>query len=364
MTFSLGKEFRITIFGESHGQCVGALIEGCPAGTPVSEGELQRELDRRRPGKGLGSPRKEEDRVQLIAGVFNGRANGGPIVAIIANRDVDSSWYERNRHIPRPGHADYTAFVKYAGMNDWRGGGFFSGRMTAGIVAAGAVAMKLLAAKGVRVIAHLVQMGGVRAEANVPDSDLESLASKDPVRCASSTASRLMLKELEKAAAEGDSLGGVVECRVLGLPPGIGEPVFDSVESVLSHGLFGIPAVKGIEFGGGFGLSGMRGSEANDEFCIRDGAVSTRTNNCGGILGGITDGMPVRMRIAFKPTPSISKAQRSVDLSKMEEAELRIEGRHDPCVAVRAVPVVEAIVAACLADLMIRSQKMARTGGE
>jgi chorismate synthase len=364
MTFTLGRDFRFTVFGESHGECVGVLIDGCPAGTAISEEEVQRELERRRPGKGVGSARKEEDRVRLISGVFNGKANGGPIVAIIANKDIDSSWYERNKSIPRPGHADYTASIKYAGFNDWRGGGFFSGRMTAGIVTAGAVSKKLLKAKGVRVVAHLIQIGGVRAGSDVPDRNLEALASESPVWCASKEASELMVAELEKVAAKGDSLGGVVECRVLGVPAGIGEPLFDSVESVLSHGLFSIPAVKGVEFGGGFALSGMKGSESNDEFYIKNGVISTKTNNCGGILGGITDGMPLKMRVAFKPTPSIGMPQKSVDSSKMEEVEMRIEGRHDPCVAVRAVPVVEAMIAACIADLMIRSQKMARTGGD
>jgi chorismate synthase len=364
LTFTFGRDFRFTVFGESHGEYVGVLIDGCPAGTAISEGEVQRELERRRPGKGGASARKEEDQVRLISGIFNGRANGGPIVAIIANKDVDSLWYARNRSIPRPGHADYTARIKYAGFNDWRGGGFFSGRMTAGIVVAGALAKKLLVAKGVRVMAHLVQMGGVRAGGDVTDKDIEELAARSPVWCASSEGSERMAAELKKIAAMGDSLGGVVECRVLGVPAGVGEPLFDSAESVISHGLFSIPAVKGLEFGGGFGLSGMKGSEANDEFCIKDGAISAKTNNCGGILGGITDGMPLRIRVAFKPTPSIGRAQKSVDLSKMEEVEVRIEGRHDPCVAVRAVPVVEAMVAACIADLMIRSQKIARTGGD
>lgn len=364
MTFSFGKDFRMTVFGESHGSCVGVIIDGCPAGTPITEEVVQRELDRRRPGSGLASPRKEEDSVRLMAGVFNGRANGGPIMALIMNKDADSSWYERNRLVPRPGHSDYTAHVKYAGYNDWRGGGFFSGRMTAAFVVAGAVAKRLLADEGVRVAAHVVRIGRAEAGASVPDRDLERLASLSPVWCADAEASKRMVEELEKAASEGDSLGGMVECIVTGVPAGVGEPLFDSVESILSHGLFSIPAVKGVEFGAGFRLSGMRGSEANDEYCTKNGAVSTRTNNCGGVLGGITDGMPVRLRVAFKPTPSIRRAQRSVDLSRMEEVEVRIEGRHDACVAVRAVPVVEAIVAACFTDLMIRAQKIGKPGGE
>lgn len=363
MTFTFGKEFRFTVFGESHGRCVGVVVEGCPAGLEISEAELQRELDRRRPGTGPVSARREEDAVRIMSGVTGGRANGGPIMALVSNVDVDSSWYERNRFLPRPGHADYTAFVKYGGFNDWRGGGFFSGRMTAGMVIAGAIAKSILSKKGARVFAHLIQLGSVRVEEDLGDEEVEAIATKSLIWCASEAASKRMINELAKAASEGDSLGGVVECRAVGIPAGIGEPIFDSLESVISHGLFSIPAVKGVEFGGGFGLSRMRGSEANDEFAVIGGKVLTKTNNSGGILGGISNGMPIVVRAAFKPTPSIAKAQRSVDLSKMEGAEIRVEGRHDPCVAVRGVPVVEAIVAASLADMMSMAHKISRVEG-
>lgn len=363
MTFRFGKEFSFTIFGESHGECVGALIEGCPAGLAISEGEIQSELNRRKAGRRLSSARAEKDTVKIMSGVTGGRTNGGPLMALVSNEDVDSSWYERNRFVPRPGHADYAAFVKYGGFNDWRGGGFFSGRMTVGMVIAGAIAKKALSEKGIRVFAHLVQLGRVKVAEGVCDDEAEARAAGSPVWCAAERTSGEMVDELSKVSSEGDSIGGIVECRATGIPPGIGEPLFDSVESVISHGLFSIPAVKGVEFGGGFSLSGMRGSAANDEFEIVGGKILTKTNRSGGILGGITNGMPLVVRAAFKPTPSISKVQRSVDLSKKEGAEIKIEGRHDPCVAVRGVPVVEAIVSACIVDLMMRAHKISRVVG-
>lgn len=363
MSFGIGNAFRVTVFGESHGRCVGAVVDGCPAGLELCEGDIQRELDLRKPGRAGASPRSEPDLVTIQSGLTGGRTNGGPIMMMVANKDVDSSWYDRNRGLLRPSHADYTAFVKYGGFHDQRGGGFFSGRMTAAMVMGGAVAKKLLAINGVDVVAHLVQAGSAIARANIPDAVLKKNLKESPIWCADLEASAAMVKEIEDARLHGDSVGGVVECRVRGLPPGVGEPIFDSVESIISHGLFSIPAVKGVEFGGGFSLSSKRGSEANDEYAVEDGRAVTLTNNSGGILGGISDGMPLVLRAAFKPTPSISKRQRSVDVSKMEETSIQIEGRHDPCVAVRAVPVVEGVVSACLADLMIRSQKIGRVNG-
>ncbi len=351
MSFGIGSAFRITVFGESHGQCIGAVVEGCPAGLELGAADIQRELDRRRPGRGTASPRSEGDAVTVESGITDGRTNGGPVMMMIRNEDTDSSWYAKNRNVPRPSHADYTAYVKYGGFNDWRGGGFFSGRITAGMVMGGAVAKKLLLRSGVRAVAHLIQAGGVKA-ASSPDEGLEARAAGSPVWCADARASKLMVKAIDEARAEGDSIGGAVECRVFGLPAGIGEPVFDSVESVLSHAVFSIPAAKGIEFGGGFALSSRRGSEANDEFALDGGRIVTLTNNSGGLLGGITNGMPLILRVAFKPTPSIAKEQRSVDLSRMAETTIRVGGRHDPCVAVRAVPVVEAVVSASLADML------------
>lgn len=357
MSFGIGRSFRMTVFGESHGRCVGALVDGCPAGIELGAGDIQRELDRRRPGRAAASTRAERDIVVVESGVTDGRTNGGPIMAIIRNEDTDPSWYAKNRGVPRPSHADYTAHVKYGGFSDWRGGGFFSGRITAGMVMGGAVAKKLLSRSGVRAVAHLVQAGAVKA-GDVPDDGLDAMAAESPIWCADRRASEMMLKAIEEVRADGDSIGGIVECRIFGLPVGIGDPIFDSVESVLSHAVFSIPAVKGVEFGGGFPMSAMRGSEANDEFAIDGGRVVTRTNNSGGILGGITNGMPVVLRVAFKPTPSIGKEQRSVDLSRMEETTIRVGGRHDPCVAVRAVPVVEAVVSVGVADMIMNAHKI------
>lgn len=363
MSFGFGKEFRITVFGESHGECVGAVVEGCPAGLHLEEIDIQRELDRRRPGGRLASARGEADRVRLLSGILDGRTNGGPITMLVENHDVDSSWYEENRYLPRPGHSDFPAFVKYGGMNDYRGGGFFSGRMTASLVMGGAVAKRLLSLSGVKIIGHIVQIGETRLQKEVGDQDIEA-ATLDGAMCADGETSMEFENEIERAAKEGDSVGGVVECRVLNLPAGIGEPFFDSAEALIAHGVFSIPGVKGVEFGAGFGLASMRGSEANDGFVVRNGKVATETNRCGGVLGGLTTGMPLIFRVAVKPTPSIRKAQRTVDLRAMGEAPIAIGGRHDPCIAVRAVPVVEAVAAVCIADLMVRGGKIARRIGE
>ena len=366
-----GKTFRMTLFGESHGKVVGTVVDGCPAGLPLGLEDIQQELDRRRPGGHLASARNEKDIVRIFDGTFNDRTAGGPIVMAICNEDVDSSWYFENRYLPRPGHSDYTAFEKYMGFNDFRGGGFFSGRMTAGIVMAGAIAKKLLARSGIKIAAHVVQIGCVKADSasrgKMTTADLEDLAedaSSSAVSCADKGKSDLMVAEIERAISSGDSLGGKIECIATGLPVGVGEPVFDSIESVIAHGILSIPAMKGIEFGSGFDLCGMRGSEANDAFLVDNGRVRTKTNNSGGVLGGITDGMPLVFRVAAKPTPSISKLQESIDLRTMERADMRIGGRHDPCIAVRAVPVIEAMTAICIADLMIIAQKIPKTLGD
>jgi chorismate synthase len=364
MSFGFGKDFRVTLFGESHGKVVGAVVEGCPASLQLTEADIQQELDKRRPGQVLTTGRRERDLVRLLSGAVNGRTNGGPITMLVANEDVDSSWYEKHRYIPRPGHADYTAFIKYRGLNDYRGGGFFSGRLTAGIVMGGAIAKKILSTQGVKILTHVVQMGSIKVGTQIKDEQVEELAYSSPVRCADREKSGLMVAELERLAAEHDSTGGVVECRVLNLPVGVGEPLFDSMESVISHGIFSIPAVKAIEFGSGFRLSGMRGSEANDEFYVKEGRILTTTNNSGGILGGLTNGMPLVFRVGIKPTSSIGKPQQSVDLRTMKETELRVEGRHDPCIAVRAVPVIESMTSICITDLMVRAQMIPRIVGD
>ena len=301
MSFSFGKDFILTVFGESHGYAIGGVVDGCPAGLNLAECDLQRELDRRKPGRSLTTGRKERDLAKILSGIVNGRTDGGPIAMLIANEDIDSSWYEENRFRPRPGHADYTAFVKYCGYNDYRGGGFFSGRMSACMVMGGAIAKKLLDLFDIKIFAHIVQIGSITVDAPIDDGQVETNACNSPAFCANEEKTKLMVNEIERAVEEGDSVGGVIECRILNLPVGIGEPIFDSIESVISHGIFSIPAVKAIEFGAGFRLSGMRGSKANDEFFVKDHKVLTRTNNSGGVLGGLANGMPVIFRVGIKP---------------------------------------------------------------
>lgn len=338
---SFGKKLVVTLFGESHGRRVGVILEGCPPGIEMKQEEIQREADRRRSVGALTTARREPDVVQIASGINDGRTTGEAIRLEVENRDVDSSAYEKLRDTPKPGHADYTARIKLGGLHDHRGGGQFSGRMTLPLVMAGAIARKLLAREGVEISARLVQVGKARR----PEND------------ESDAITREMEEEILKAKECGDSVGGLIECRIAGIRAGMGEPFFDSVESILSHGLFSIPAVKGVEFGSGFRCVGMRGSEHNDEFMLDDGGgVATRTNNAGGILGGISNGMPIILGVAFKPTPSIAKEQRTVDLERMEGTKIKIEGRHDPCVAVRAVPVVEAVAALCIADLILQGE--------
>ncbi|HIQ30220.1 MAG TPA: chorismate synthase [Candidatus Caldiarchaeum subterraneum] len=352
----LGERFVVVSFGESHGRCVGVVIDGCPAGLEISEEDIQMELDRRRPGQSiLTTQRREQDRVEILSGVFNGRTTGAPICMLVWNRDVDSSPYLRILNKPRPGHADYVARVKYGGFNDWRGGGRFSARVTAGYVMAGAVAKKLLSKTlGIEVMAYTKEIGGVVAGELPPEVIRERRYAND-VRCPDEEAAKRMTELILKARGEGDSLGGVVECIALNVPVGLGEPVFSSLDSDLARVLFSIPAVKGVEFGAGFRASRMRGSEHNDPYVVRNGRVETLTNNSGGVVGGISNGMPIVVRAAFKPVSSIAKPQRTVDLEKMRETEIIIPGRHDPVVVPRAVPIVEAVVAITLADHAVRA---------
>lgn len=327
---SLGRLFRVTIFGESHGKVVGVTVDGCPPGLEIREEEIQKDLDRRRPGQSdVSTTRKEEDRVEILSGVFNGLSTGSPLTMIIRNKDVDSSTYEKIKNTPRPGHADFTAFVRYAGFNDYRGGGMFSGRMTASLVMAGAIAKKILEEEGISILSQTVQIGNVKGE-------------------------KKMEELIKKAKEEKDSVGGIVECEIKNVPAGLGDPFFDTLEGEIAKGMFSIPAVKGIEFGKGFELAEMRGFESNDTFIIREGKILTETNNSGGINGGISNGMSIKFRIVFKPTSSIARKQKTVDLEKMEETEITIEGRHDPCIVPRAVPVVESVSAIVIADHLMR----------
>ncbi|MBA7715567.1 Chorismate synthase [subsurface metagenome] len=352
---SLGKLFTITSFGESHGRCVGIIIDGCPAGLAITEEDIQREVDKRKPGIGVMATRRaEEDKVEIFSGIFDGTTTGAPICLLIWNKDIDSSEYERTRFLPRPGHADYTAFIKYGGFNDFRGGGRFSGRITASLVMAGAIAKRTLNLVGIEVLAHTAAIGGIEAKPKA-FAEIKENVERNPVRCADPEAAREMVRAIEKAKEDGDSVGGIVEGLALNVPVGLGEPVFDTLDGDLAKALFAIPAVKGVEFGSGFSVAGKRGSENNDPFTIRNGKIVTATNNAGGILGGISNGMPIVVRVAIKPTSSIAKSQKTVNIKNMESASLQVGGRHDVCIVPRAVAVVESMMAVTLCDLAMRA---------
>ncbi len=359
MSSILGEKLRVSVFGESHGAAVGAVADGFPAGEAIDENELKAFMRRRQGGGPLSTPRKEADEVEFLSGVFDGKTTGTPLCAVIRNADARSRDYEKLRDLPRPGHADYTAFLKWDGQADMRGGGHFSARLTAPLCAVGGVAKQILERKGVFLGAHLMEVAGETDDAFplYPTAALfREVAGKDfPVL--SDEAGARMRREIESAAAEKDSVGGVVECCVTGVMGGLGGPLFGGVEGALARALFGIPAVKGVEFGAGFSAARLRGSENNDAFCLDgQGNIRTETNRAGGILGGITNGMPLVVRAAFKPTPSIAREQRTVRLSAGEEAPLTITGRHDPCVAHRAVPVVEAVAALVILDLILEGK--------
>jgi chorismate synthase len=352
---TIGSAYKVCVFGSSHGPFVGGSVQGCPPGERISERVIQVELDRRAPGKGpVSTPRTERDKIEIVSGLHDGRATGAPIVGLVRNRDCDSSAYDAFRRVPRPGHADYPAMVKYGGHHDHRGGGQFSGRMTAGLVFAGAIARQVLERRRVRVLAQTIQIGAVKLEKLAPFSAAEKLVRANPVCCADRKVADRMKDEIIKAHEDKDSVGGIVHCAVLGLPVGVGEPFFGSIESVISAMMFSIPGVKGIEFGAGFESAAMRGSESNDPFVIRNKKIATKSNNAGGILGGLSTGMPVEFRVAFKPTSSIARAQMSVDIVEKKPVELTIKGRHDPCIVPRAVPVVENSTAAIMLDLMLQ----------
>lgn len=351
-----GKLLRVSVFGQSHGRAVGVLIDGLPAGEPIDLDQLNAFLDRRRPGKSpLSTARKEADAPVFLSGLENGVTCGAPLCAMIENGDQHSSDYSQLRDNPRPSHADYTAWVKWGGHADMRGGGHFSGRLTAPLCVAGGIAKQILARRGVCVGAHLASVGW-EEDAPFPlhpQAELFDAVASKPFPVLDDRAGERMQALILEARQALDSVGGVIECAAVGLPAGLGEPMFDGVENRLSAALFGIPAVKGVEFGGGFASARLRGSENNDPFTLEDGRVVTKSNRAGGILGGITTGMPIVLRAAVKPTPSISRPQRTVNLPRREETELVIHGRHDPCIAHRAVPVVEAVTAAVLLDMLL-----------
>ncbi|MCI8990649.1 MAG: chorismate synthase [Lawsonibacter sp.] len=356
MSSEFGKILKVSVFGQSHGAAIGVNIDGLPAGEEIDLEELQRFLDRRRPGKNkLSTARNEGDVPEILSGLLDGKTCGAPLCAVIRNSDQHSKDYAELADKPRPGHADYTAWVKWKGHADMRGGGHFSGRLTAPLCIAGGIAKQILARRGIYVGAHLRGVGGV-ADAPfplTPTPELFEEVIRKPFPVLDDKAGETMQAVILSAKEYLDSVGGVVECAAIGLPAGLGDPMFDGVENRLAAALFGIPAVKGVEFGAGFGAAAVLGSSNNDSFLVKDGNIVTETNHAGGVLGGITTGMPLVLQAAFKPTPSIAKQQQTVSLSAMENTDLEIHGRHDPCIAHRAVPVVEAVTACVLLDLLL-----------
>ena len=344
-----GQHLRLSIFGQSHSEAVGMTLDGLPAGIPVDLDELQSFLNRRAPGRNdWSTPRREEDRPEFLCGLKDGFTCGAPLSAIIRNSNTRPKDYSQLKITPRPGHADYTAEVKYRGFQDYSGGGHFSGRLTAPLCIAGGIVKQALKERGIAVDARIKAIAGI-----VDASPFAASVAEKVFPVMDDKIGEQMREAIAKARAEGDSVGGVVECVVRGLPAGIGEPMFDGLENQIARMVFAVPAVKGIEFGAGFAAAGLRGSENNDAFCVQDGRIETVTNNAGGILGGISTGMPVVFRAAIKPTPSIAKEQQSVNLNSMEPSALRIEGRHDPCIVPRAVPVIEAAAAIAITDLIL-----------
>ena len=360
MNNSLGNLFTVTVFGESHGPCIGAVIDGCPAGLALSEADIQGDVDKRRPGAVPASTaRRETDKVEILSGVHEGHTSGVPVCVIVRNEDVRGADYKNIKDKLRPGHADYTARIKYGGFNDGRGGGQFSGRITVAFMMAGAIARKLLQRLNVEIFAHTVEISGIRAITGEYEVTRKK-AALDLLHCADPAASKKMAELIAETNEEGDSLGGIIEGIAVNLPPGLGEPVFDNLDGELAKALFAIPAVKGVEFGAGFGAAEKKGSQNNDAFVMRDRKIVTVTNNAGGILGGISNGMPIVARVAIKPTPSIRQKQMTVNLKKMENVELVVGGRHDVCIVPRAVIVVESMMAVTLCDFALRAGIMPR----
>ena len=356
MSSSYGENLHLTIFGQSHSPAIGMTMEGIPAGENVDPEALQRFLGRRAPGQNAWStPRKEGDVPEFLCGLKDGRTCGAPRTAIIRNTNTRSGDYAALASTPRPGHADYTAQVKYFGAQDYAGGGHFSGRLTAPLCIAGGICLQLLEREGIQIISRIAAIAGVEDA-----GELTCSTAHKPFPTVSDAQGQKMQQAIAAARAEGDSVGGIVECAVLGLPAGLGDPMFGGMENRIAAIVFGIPAVKGVEFGAGFAAAGLRGSVNNDPFTVENGKVVTAANHCGGILGGITDGMPLTFRAAFKPTPSIAREQRSVDLDTMAPTALSIAGRHDPCIVPRAVPCVEAAAAIAVYDALLGRRKEMR----
>lgn len=356
MSSEFGRNLRVGIFGESHGPAIGVTVNGFPAGEPVDPEKLQRFLSRRAPGSSpLTTARKEADLPEFLSGIRDNVLTGAPFAALIRNTNQHSSDYSGFTDTPRPSHADFTAWAKWHGAADMRGSGHFSGRLTAPLCVAGGIALQILERKNIFIGAHLAAVGSAEDEPFplYPTKELFDAAAGRELPVLDSDRGALMAEEIRNAAQNGDSVGGLIECAAVGLPAGLGDPMFDGIESLMASVIFGIPGVKGVEFGSGFGCVRMHGSEHNDPFAVRDGAVCTETNHSGGIQGGISNGMPLVFRTAMKPTASIARQQKTVSLSRMESAGIEIHGRHDPCIAVRAVPVIEAAAALVLLDLLL-----------
>ena len=352
-----GNKLKVSIFGESHGAGIGITIDGLPSGIEIDMEEVLKEMARRAPGKSrLSTARKEGDQPEILSGFFKGKTTGTPLCAVIRNSDQHSKDYGKLKDLMRPGHADYPGFIRYNGFNDYRGGGHFSGRITAPLVFAGAVCKQILNIKGINVGAHVKSIGTIYDksfdEVELTKELLDNLKINElPLLC--SEKEEMMRNAILEARSDCDSVGGTIECTVIGIDAGVGNPFFDSVESTLAHLMFSVPAVKGIEFGKGFEMSELRGSQCNDEYYYDRDKVKTYTNNNGGITGGITNGMPILFKVGIKPTPSIAKKQRTIDIAENKESELIIEGRHDPCIVQRAVPVIEAVTAIGILDLVL-----------
>jgi len=362
---SFGKDFCITIFGESHGSAIGIVIDGCSAGLRLNTEDVKAELERRiPPDPALTSNRRERDEAQILSGVFEGYTTGAPVAMLTWNKDARSQDYQKLRALARPGHADYPMHLKYGGFNDFRGGGVASGRMTVPLIMAGTVAKKLLRLVGIDVFAHTVQIHTVKLERKLSLEAIRQNAYTNSVRCADPETAEKMREAVLKARSQGDSVGGIVECIAENVPPGIGAPFFDSLDAALAKIAFSIPAVKGFEVGLGFGSSAIKGSENNDQYTVQKGKIITLTNNAGGILGGLSNGMPIITRVGFKPPSSITSEQKTVSLEEMEDTKIQVSGRHDPCVVPKAVPVIEAAVAIVLADHCLRSGKIPRIIGK
>ncbi len=385
MSSSYGKNIKLTIFGQSHSKGIGMTLEGIPAGKKIDFEKLDRFMERRAPGRNaFSTTRKEADKPEFLSGVVGDITCGTPIAAVIMNTNTRSQDYDILKDIPRPGHADLTGLIKYGENRDYTGGGHFSGRLTAPMCIAGGIVLQLLEEKGIRICTRIASIGGVKDEGDLTayclggclnnidnGPDIVNPGAEGDFPTISEESGRKMQELIAEKKAEGDSVGGVVECAIIGMPAGVGDPMFDGIENKLAQIIFGIPAVKGLEFGNGFEAAELTGSQNNDAFYIDKqengcninshdsnniknlGTIKTRTNNCGGILGGISNGMPITFRVAFKPTPSIAKEQDSVNLSTMEETKLVVPGRHDPCIVPRAVPVVEAAAALAIYDMLL-----------